>query len=330
MSQTSPSVLLIRLDGIGDALALAPLLAALHERAIATDLVLSHANIDAFALGAVRDRWIAPFGPRDGSRANLDAIAAFGKTMRERGYTHALVATEDSAGYRLARWSGARERIGFINGWGKPLKTLWARSLLTGARYRSAGPDARAPHECEVLFGLGATLLGADARPTRDVALLRPLVIEGAAPSDARVAFQVTDKWDRLNVSFEQVVECARAFGRHYLHAFASRREMDYARRFEQASGIRVDIFDDVRAWKSAIAAASALIAPDGGAIHVAGMVGTPVAAVFPPQRNFARQTARWSPWASPFRIVRATGKWAHEAADAASELARIRPGDRA
>src|SRR5665213_3355481 len=136
MSQTSPSVLLIRLDGIGDALALAPLLAALRERGIATDLVLSHANIDAFAPAAVRDRWIAPFALRDGSRANREAVAAFGATMRERGYTHALVATEDAAGYRLARWSGARERIGFINGWGKPLKTLWARSLLTNARYR--------------------------------------------------------------------------------------------------------------------------------------------------------------------------------------------------
>ena len=76
-------------------------------------------------------------------------------------------------------------RLGFADPWGKPFKTLWSRRFLTGSIYRSAGLDPRAPHECEVLFAPGATLVG-DASPTRDLAVLRPLVLEREpAPTNA-------------------------------------------------------------------------------------------------------------------------------------------------
>jgi ADP-heptose:LPS heptosyltransferase len=58
----------------------------------------------------------------------------------------------------------------------------------------------------------------------------------------------------------------------------------------------------DVPGWKAAIASAAALITPDSGAAHVAGMLGVPCVDCFPPGR--AREMARWSPWAAPFRTI--------------------------
>ena len=84
--------------------------------------------------------------------------------------------------------------------------------------------------------------------------------------------------------------------------------ERDYADEIEIAAGIRIDRFDSLDAWKDAIAEAPALVAPDSGALHVAGTIGTPVVGVFPASAQFDLQVARWSPWAAPSRIVKAEG----------------------
>ncbi len=151
-------------------------------------------------------------------------------SLRLNRYSHVLVATEDSAGYRLAAATGAPVRIGFLNAWGKPFKTLWARRILTDGIYRSAGLDRRAPHECEVLFRLGEPLVNGE-RPTRDLDELRPLLIDDGSAPDDRVAIQITDKWERLGISFEEVVEMVRriaAGGTPRL--LSARSEATYAR----------------------------------------------------------------------------------------------------
>ena len=300
MPQTSPRVLIIRLDAIGDALALTPLLQALGERAIPTDLLLSPRNAGAFATRAAHAVFTDPAAVERGA------------------YSHVLVATEDATGYRIAKASEAAVRVGFVNGWGKPLKTLWARSLLTRAVYRSAGLDQRAPHECAVLFSLGLELLG-NAVPTSDATLLRPLVIDDDPPRGDDVVFQVTDKWLRLGMSIDDVVAAARAV--RTTRAIASVGEEAFSVSFERASGISVQRFADLRPWKNAIASAALLVAPDSGAVHVAGMTGTPTVVVFPPMRNLPLQLARWAPWAAPYHAIEATADWPERIAPAAMAL---------
>lgn len=319
MPQSSPSVLLIRLDAIGDALALAPLLAALRERDVPVDLVLTERNRDALAMGAVRDRFIAPFTLRDESKINRAVISAFGSELRANDYTHVLIATEDPGGYRLARATRAKHRIGFENGWGKPLKTLWIRSLLTKTIVRTAGLDENAPHECEVLFALGTSLLEPGAVPTHDLAQLRPMVLDRDPTPDTRVAFQVTDKWERLGIAFDDVVACALAIPD--ARFIASSNERGYAERFAGRVKATIDYFDSLEPWKAAIASAQALVAPDSGALHVAGMTGTPAVAIFPPQPNLALQTARWHPWAAPYRIIEARPGWGTKVSQALDDL---------
>lgn len=310
MPPSSPSVLVIRLDAIGDALALTPLLAAFRERGIPADLVLRGLNASVFAAGAVREVLVAPFALRRDDLKNRAEIRRFGESLRTRAYSHVLVATEDASGYRLARAVGAPERVGFVNGWGKPLKTLWARSLLTSAIARTAGLDRAAPHESAVLFELARSLLGG-AKPTRDTAQLRPLILESEPLPDSRVAFQVTDKWERLGIAFDDVVRTVQALAPlAEVRAFAPMREARYAERFAKATGIDVERFDDLASWKAAIAAASLFVAPDSGGVHVAGMVGTPVVAVFSASPVFSLQSARWAPWAAPYVNVPAAGDW--------------------
>lgn len=321
MPKVSPSVLIIRLDAIGDALALTPSLAALRRQAIAVDVVLRRSNAGAFAPRALRDVIVADVELRNQTRANLSAIQRLGRELREREYTHVLVATEDPGGYRLAAATGAPTRIGFEDPWTKPLKALWSRRLLTKSIYRSARLTARTAHECETLFTLVEPLIG-DEEPTRDLAQLRPLVLESEPPPDDRVAVQITNKWERLGIPLESVVDLVRRLAASgELHLLSSRSESAYAESVERATAVPISYFDDLQSWKAAIGAAAALVAPDSGAVHVAGMTGVPVVAVFPPMRLYDAWVARWAPWAAAHRVVRADEGWPARAADALAQL---------
>jgi ADP-heptose:LPS heptosyltransferase len=321
MPQTSPSVLVIRLDAIGDALALTPLLAELRKRAIPVDVVLRAVNAEAYSSLATRAVYVAPFALRSSTSANRQAIAAFGTRLSKNAYSHVLVATEDPGGYRLARAIGAPQRVGFVNGWGKAFKTLWARAMLTRAIVRSAGLDPNAPHECEVLWKLGESLVDGDTI-SRDPGVLRPLILDADIPRGATVAFQVSDKWERLGMDFTQVVRALRAASElGTVRAIAAASEAAYAQRIADVARVEVERYSSLGPWKEAIAGAAALVAPDGGAIHVAGMVGTPTVAVYPPIRDLDLQIARWSPWAAPYRSISAEGDWSKEVAVSLREL---------
>jgi ADP-heptose:LPS heptosyltransferase len=321
MPDVSPSVLIIRLDAIGDALALTPAIAALRRRAIPVDVVLRPSNEHAFAAGAVRDVVVAGFAMRSNAPANVAEIERLGSELRARNYSHVLVATEDAGGYRLAHAVDAPVRIGFEDFRSKPLKALWSRRLLTQSIYRAARLTGATPHECETLFRLTALLVD-DAAPARDVDLLRPLVLDAQPPQDDRIAVQVTDKWERLGIGFEAVVDLVRRLASAgELNLISSHNESSYAQRINAATDLPITYFDDTAKWKAAIAAAPAIVAPDSGALHVAGMIGTPIVAVFPDEPLFAARVARWAPWAAPHRVVRARAGWPALAVDALAQL---------
>ncbi|HEY9181447.1 MAG TPA: glycosyltransferase family 9 protein [Candidatus Baltobacteraceae bacterium] len=310
MAADSPSVLLVRLDAIGDALTLVPVIAALRR--------------DGYRIGAI----LRPHNAAVFSRRALDRVyvaqsvsqSALADHVRADAYGAALIATEKAQGYRLARRARIPVRIGFENGWGKPLKTMWVRRMCTSTRFRTAGLDPRAPHECDVVFSLASPLVH-DRHPVRDARVLRPYVIDEEPQPDERIAFQVTDKWVRLGASLEETAGLSqRLKTAHPMRFIGSRAEAPFVEMFAQAAGTRVEIFDALEPWKNAIAAARAIVAPDSGAAHVAGIVGTPVVSCFA-DAHFALQTRRWAPWAAPHRVVRIEPPWPLAAADALEDL---------
>lgn len=301
-------MLIVRLDAIGDALTTVPLLAALRRAGYSTGAVLRPVNAGVFAERALDRVHVVT------DRVPMDEI-------REARYDFALIPTEKPLAYRIARDARIPTRIGFENGWGKPFKTLWIRRMCTQTIFRTAGMDANAPHECDVVFKLGAHLV-ADAQAPRDPQALRPLILDEEPAPDPRVALQITDKWERLGASFDRVCGLYRRIAeRHDVRPIGAQAERAYCDRFAQATGARVETFTGLREWKSAIAAALAIVAPDSGALHVAGMSGTPALACFA-SPNFALQTARWSPWAAPYADVEMRGDaWPLAAADALESL---------
>jgi ADP-heptose:LPS heptosyltransferase len=124
-----------------------------------------------------------------------------------------------------------------------------------------------------------------------------------------------------LGISFESVVELVRGLrAGSDPHLLSAAAESAYGQRVALATGIPVTYFDDLDPWKSAIGAAAAIVTPDCGALHVAGMVGTPVVAVFPPEAQSAARAARWAPWAAPHRILRADDGWPSRAVAALAQ----------
>ena len=289
-------MLIVRLDAIGDALVTVPLVAALRAAGFAVSAVLSKANAEAFSQRALEYVHIG--------LESLDEV-------RARKYDVALIPSEEPEAYELARDAGIPKRIGFWHGLrAKPFKSLWIRRQCTRVVYRPAGLDTGGRHECEIVFELGRVLLPNQSAP-REPQTLRPLVIDNDPVPDARVAFQVTDKWTRLGASINDVVAAAaRARDRHELRFIASSSERSFADRFAHKVNAKIDFFDSLPPWKEAIAASRALIAPDSGAAHVAGMTGTPVVAVYGSQ-EFIPQVNRWRPWAAPAETIWLKPEWA-------------------
>src|SRR5579862_8775608 len=98
-SMRSPRrILLVRLDGIGDALACVPMLEGLRQLYPSAEFgaVLSKANAAVFA-----PHRVVPF-----VCTGEDGVLNVSEDVRNAGYDVAVIATEEVAGYAIARASG--------------------------------------------------------------------------------------------------------------------------------------------------------------------------------------------------------------------------------
>ena len=302
LARSKMKILLVRLDGIGDALACTPLVAALRDAGHLLGIALTLRNAAVFAAETFawthvleRRAW-----PAHGHAATgVDAMIAQARTI---AYDLALVASEEPDAYVLAERCAPR-RIGFINGWEKPLKTFILARRLDRAISRTATPARVREHEVETMFGLGAGLTQ-EVSPTRDVRRLLPLVCDSAVQPQRTIAVQLSPKWTAMRVSRSDLTSVVRELARLApVRLLASGEETAELRSFGVASdGIDSVVFhgaDGMRAWKRAIAEAGVLITPDSGAAHVAGMTGTPCVDVFPHSSHVRADMRRWRPWAA-------------------------------
>jgi len=255
---------------------------------------LSNRNADIFAPGVLVAQHVLdriPW-PRHGStrESTLRARAAIA-AMR---YDVALIASEEPEAYRLA--AGIPERVGFITGWAKPLKTLWVRTQLTRVTFRTASLDSPR-HEVEILFRLGRQLTGGYA-PSRDPLDLRTIVQgDGPVPQRHGIVLQLGTKWMTLGVAPERLRALAVALSARGARAIVSPVDADAVRAI--VGDVALEVMPTLADWKDAVDRAAVLVSPDTGAVHLAGMLGVPVVVVFGAEAADA-QIARWRPWASP------------------------------
>jgi ADP-heptose:LPS heptosyltransferase len=293
-------ILVVRLDGIGDALACVPLLEALRTAGHQLGMALSDRNADLFAPGMLwathvleRIPWPA-HGSTQTSRARADAeIAA-------ADYDVALVASEEPEAYELAR--PIPRRIGFSTGWAKPLKTLSVRQRLTDTLVRPATSRAQRRHEVEEIFRLGAGLVGS-VSPSRDPAQLRHWIRAEGLPQRYGLLVQLGAKWQSSGVALpvlRRVVAVLQARAARFVVAPQEREALSL-----MLPDLAFEVPADTADWIGKIDAAAALVTVDTGAAHVAGTLGVPLVDVFP-DADFEHQTRRWRPWAAPSITLRA------------------------
>jgi ADP-heptose:LPS heptosyltransferase len=295
-----PRILIVRMDGIGDALALAPLVAALRGAGHRLGAVLSTHNRDAFApqtFEGIHALERIPW-PRHGSTPLTYARAL--AEARAAAYDVALVASEEPEAYRFARAARIPTRVGFTNGFERPLKSVWAWTYLTRSLVRPASAERACEHEVETLFRLGAGL-HVEPGPTRDAERLRPLIVGNAGVPHGRVVVQLTRKLERLGVASEQLRAALAAVGQAVpAVAVAAPSEAAFAREIGAACGLEVIVTETIVAWKALLAGARAVVTPDSGAAHVAGMAGVACIDLFADGPEAAAAIRRWYPWAAP------------------------------
>ena len=293
--------LLVRADGLGDALVCAPLVAALRGAGHELGIVLGARNREAFASGAFAHVHVLeriPW-PAHGSTPRSREVAL--RDVRALRYDIALVASEELDAYAFARDANIGTRVGFINGWEKPLKSLQVRPLLTRPIVRAASALRAREHEVVTVFRLGMGLHG-ESQPTRDVGRLRALVLGADVAPHGRVVLQVSRKYAALGLDAAAYVALARELGWRELHVLAVGDDEALVARVAEAAGIAGEGALTVTDWKARIAGARALVTPDSGAAHVAGMLGVPVVDCFAPHPAVRRDIVRWQPWASHAR----------------------------
>jgi len=304
----SARILLVRLDGLGDTLACIPALEGLRRAYpdATFDAVLSPANASVFS---DRIRCVYEY---DLDRVGDDGTGDIEARLRDANYTHAIVATEEPVGYRLARGSGAPRRAGFWHRLEKPLKSIWQYAQLTDRVYRPAAWIARPEHEAQTLYRL-ATAFGAPSPPPDDTGAMRAWLAVGAMPDgrsrSQNLGVQIgakfsTDGWGPAVIA----AFCAaalRASGLRALTLLAAPSDQGLAH------AVMEHLDSDVREhtscappaglppWLRNLDSLAALIAPDSGAAHAAGMLGVPVIDLFGMTR-FDQLSRQWRPWAAP------------------------------
>ena len=294
-------VLLVRLDGIGDALVCTPLIAALRGAGHELGLALSDRNASVFAGGTAAATHVLeriPW-PRHGSTAPSRARAD--REIAAQHYDVALIASEEPEAYELA--APVPRRIGFTTGWAKPFKSAWSERRVTTAVRRAATIRGGTAHEAEILLRLGRDLV--TTPPEREAARLRPWITgPNALPERRGVLVQLGVKWNALGIAESALAHSMLSLRERGARFIAAPGERDAMQ--AQFPALSIDAPATTRAWIAVVDAAAALVSPDTGAAHLAGMIGVPVVDVFP-DAGFDAQTRRWRPWASSSIVVRAS-----------------------
>jgi ADP-heptose:LPS heptosyltransferase len=295
-------ILLVRLDGVGDAAVCVPLLAALRAAGHDVGVALTTRNAGIFASSAILAEHVLERIPWPLHGSTPESTARARREIDEAGYEVALIASEEPEAFALA--ASIQRRVGFTTGWARPLKTLWVRMRTTSTVDRSQRIGGEDVHEVEALYRLGKGLVVEPAPPADAARLRRTLLDDDSRPGRrGGVVVQAGRKWRSVGVPDEALRAMIEGLGGFDVRLVAAPGE---AEEMCEALGVRPETYPTLREWVEALGSAAMVVTVDTGAAHVAGMLGVRVVDVFP-DAHFGAQVPRWRPWAAPYRALRAS-----------------------
>jgi ADP-heptose:LPS heptosyltransferase len=302
-------VLLVRLDGIGDAAVCAPLIAALREARHDVGIASTTRNAGLFRPEVLLAEHVLERIPWPAHGSTPESTARANAEIAAQRYDVALIASEEPEAFALA--APIRERVGFTTGWSRPFKSLWVRGRTTRTVRRSQHAGAVTAHEVEVLYRLGAGLVQRDAPPA-DVASLAPLFVAATSRARTGIVLQAGPKWRASGIADDDLRALVMRLRPRGVRVVSAPSDAAAA---GESFGAAPETFADLHDWVATIDGAAALLTVDTGAAHVAGMLGVPMVDVFPDE-HFDAQVRRWRPWLSPYLALRASALRAGAAGD--------------
>jgi ADP-heptose:LPS heptosyltransferase len=304
-------ILLIRTDRLGDLVLSTPAIASFRRswpqarvEALVSDYgePLLRYNKDIDALHVL---------PRSATRDQARDLA---RRLGE-GVDLTVALAPRTADYRLALWSRAPRRIGYVYR-RRYLSRLAARVMLTEHCISEADPDLadRYPdrpvaHEVHQVLTL-VTLAGGEVL-TDDLTL--EIGPDAAAFARARVpagavGLNLAPRWFEGDFGHDTTIELIErlaaehpdvlvTYGNDVLDAALRLREAARARNVKWLGGA------EALHWAAALGRCSAVVTVDCGAVHVAAAMRVPVVGVYE-WRYFRLSSQEWSPWRVPSVVL--------------------------
>jgi len=303
-------IVIIRTDRVGDLVLSTPAIASMRRswpdakiEAIVTDYtepVLRH-NPDVDCVHVLR----------------RSAPPAAGKALARKvgeGADLVVALAPRTADYRLAGWTRAPRRLGYVYR-RRYLSRLAAWWLLTDHCISEADPeladrypDRPVAHEVHQVLAV-VTLAGGEFTTDRlvlrlgddDRAFAHNAVAEGA------IALNLAPRWFQPNFGFEATIKLLRRIAslrRDVLVTYGNDVPDAAARLRGAVSAPNITWLNELPLlrWAAALERCSVVVTVDTGATHVASAVGVPVVAVF--EREYFRLSSQeWAPWQVP-RVV--------------------------
>lgn len=318
MTEPIRKILLIRLDHMGDAILMAPMLDALRRRCpdAAITCLVSSRTYPVFEHDRRIDQ-LATFDLHGASGAEKRRLAGW---VRRQGFDLVIALTEKFWAAMWSLYSGAPLRIGFDAGLYQPLQLLWRLPAFNHRIRTQNDPHVVSPfHEVQ-----------------RYLRLLEPLGVSVEAGPitvglDPAAAAWAHEQWERLELSpaaipvgvhfcemwgtegwqpslaLDIIDELLRQDERIVVIGTAGPGEAALlehlqgrlpTRRFRLVSGMTFS------QWVELVKRFRAYLSYETGSAHIGAAAGVPTAMVFPWQW-YLHRSSRWHPWGVPYRTLR-------------------------
>ena len=317
MPETIRKVLLTRLDHMGDAILMTPMLDALLRKVPAAEITcLVSSRTQPVFEHDERVAHLVKFDLQGATRPEKRQMASW---VRQQGFDLVISLTEKFWAAMWSLYSGAPLRIGFDAGIYQPLQMLWRMPAFNHRIRTENDPGVPSPfHEVE-----------------RYMRLLEPLGIrEKAGPltvrTDPAAASWAREQWDALHLPADAI-----PVGFHFSELWGGdgwSQELQgqvvhsilkqdprivvigtagpgEAGLLAQLSGAlptgRFHLFSGMTfsQWIELVRRLRSYVSFETGSAHIGAAAGIPTLMVFP-DKWFAHRSSRWHPWGVPYRVL--------------------------